>query len=57
MSEKDVQVEVYKSPRNEGDKTESLETSSPDLYDKYKLYAPKEDLKKVFKARKNLNQH
>ena len=57
MSEQDVKVVVYKSPRDKGDKSESLEAMTPQQFDKYKYYAPKEDLKRVFKARKILNQY
>ena len=56
MSELDVTVVIYKSPRGNGDSAESTEPMTAEQLEKYKSYAPREELKRIVKARKMLQQ-
>ena len=52
MNEKDVKVVIFKSPRSGTDASESTKVMTVEQMEKYKSYAPRDELKRINKARK-----
>ena len=57
MCEQDVLVLTNRSPRGASERSEPLKVLTAQQIEKYKSYAPKEELKRIAKARKMLQQN